>query len=82
MKPSCRPRRSSRRATTRAHALLEPLLRPRAKEKLLPQQERDVVVWLSASYRFLEDDKAALPHAQREEALQQLTAFVRGSTWR
>jgi hypothetical protein len=47
-----------------AVALLEPLLRPRAKEKLWPQQECDVVMWLSASYRFLEDHKAALPHSQ------------------
>jgi hypothetical protein len=58
-----------------AVALLEPLLRPLfgppAKEKLWPQQECDVVMWLSASHRFLEDHKAALPHSQRRLALEQ-----------
>ncbi len=53
-----------------AVALLE-LLRPRAKEKLSPQQECNVVGWLSTCYRFLDDFKAALPHAQRLLALQQ-----------
>jgi hypothetical protein len=54
-----------------AVALLEPLLRPRAKEKLSPQQECDVVGLLSSCYRFLDDDKAALPHAQQRLALEQ-----------
>ncbi len=43
-----------------ALALLVPLLR--AKEKLSPQQELEVVSWLSACYRFMRDFKAALPH--------------------
>jgi hypothetical protein len=46
-----------------ALALLLPLLR--AKEKLSPQQELNVVNGLSNCYRFLEDEKAALPHEQR-----------------
>jgi tetratricopeptide (TPR) repeat protein len=54
-----------------AVALLEPLLRPPAKEKLSPQQERDVVMWLSDRHRFLGDYKAALPHTQRLLALEQ-----------
>ncbi len=37
----------------------------RAKEKLSPQQELWVVGCLSNCYRFLEDEKAALPHEQR-----------------
>jgi tetratricopeptide (TPR) repeat protein len=53
-----------------AVALLEPLLRPRPKEKLSPQQECDVVERLSACYRVLDDDKAALPHTQRWLALE------------
>ncbi len=53
-----------------AVALLEPLLRPRAKEKLSPQQESNVVGWLSTCYRFLFDFKAALPHVQRLLALE------------
>jgi hypothetical protein len=43
-----------------ALALLLPLLR--AKDKLSPQQEYDVVLWLSSCYRCLHDFKAALPH--------------------
>jgi tetratricopeptide (TPR) repeat protein len=46
-----------------ALALLLPLLR--AKEKLSPQQEIEVVNWLNICYRFLDDYKAALPHKQR-----------------
>jgi tetratricopeptide (TPR) repeat protein len=44
--------------------LLQPFVGPGAK-KLTPQQERGVVRWLSQCYRFLRDNKAALPHAQR-----------------
>jgi hypothetical protein len=47
-----------------AVSLLDPLLRHRAKEKTSPQQECDVVGWLSDCYRMLSDEKAALPHAQ------------------
>jgi hypothetical protein len=54
-----------------AVALLRPLLRPRAKEKLSLQQECGVVAWLSACYRFLGDYKSALPLAQRQVALEQ-----------
>jgi tetratricopeptide (TPR) repeat protein len=50
-----------------AVSLLQPLL----KEKLSPQQERDVVMWLSSCYRSLNDYKAALPHAQRGVVLVQ-----------
>jgi tetratricopeptide (TPR) repeat protein len=53
-----------------AVSLLEPLLRPRAKEKLSPQQECDVVACLSSSYGFLSDEKSALPHTQRWVALE------------
>jgi hypothetical protein len=49
---------------------MEPLLRPRAKEKLSPQEECDVVELLSSSYRHLSDSKAAMPHAQRRLALE------------
>jgi tetratricopeptide (TPR) repeat protein len=45
--------------------LLLPLLRAKRKKKLSPQQECDAEMWLSDSYRFLDDDKAALPHAKR-----------------
>ena len=45
-----------------AVALSLPLLR--AKDKLSPRQEYHVVNCLSQCYRFLRDDKAALPHAQ------------------
>jgi hypothetical protein len=48
-------------------ALLLPLLR--AKEKLSPQQELDVVDYLSNCVRFLRDFKAALPHQQRRLVL-------------
>ena len=48
-------------------ALLLPLL----KEKLSPQQELNVSVWLSGSYHFLEDFKAALPHAEHHVVLEQ-----------
>jgi hypothetical protein len=51
--------------------LLEPLMHPRSKEKLSPQQECGVVAWLSESYRALGDLKAALPLAQRWVALDQ-----------
>jgi tetratricopeptide (TPR) repeat protein len=54
-----------------AVALLEPLLRPPAKEKLSPQQERGVVGSLTAHHNALGDYKAALPHAQRLLALEQ-----------
>jgi hypothetical protein len=58
-----------------ALALLLPLLR--AKEKLSPQQELKVVKWLSDCYRFLHDEKAALPHEQRGLVLtKQLFAFT------
>ena len=50
-----------------AVALLKPLL----KDKLSPQQELDVAMWLSGCYRFLEDSKAALPHAERWVVLVQ-----------
>jgi tetratricopeptide (TPR) repeat protein len=50
-----------------ALALLLPLLR--AKEKLSPQQELEVVDWLSECYRFLDDEKAALPHQERRVVL-------------
>ncbi len=43
--------------------LLRPLLE--RKEKLSPQQEFQVVSWLSTRYRVLGACKAALPHAQR-----------------
>ncbi len=46
-----------------ALALLLPLLR--AKEKLSPPQELDVVNLLSDCYRALDDFKAARPHKQR-----------------
>jgi tetratricopeptide (TPR) repeat protein len=51
--------------------LLAPFVGPN-KRKLAPQQERDVVDWLSTCYRFLDEYEAALPHAQRrlELALQ------------
>src|SRR4051812_37700220 len=45
--------------------LLLPFLRPGARKKLSPQQERLVASWLSTCYRFLDDHRAALPHAQR-----------------
>jgi tetratricopeptide (TPR) repeat protein len=48
-----------------ALALLLPLLR----EKLSPQQELDVVDWLSGCYRFLYDNKSSLPHIQRAVVL-------------
>ena len=51
--------------------LLLPFLRPKHKDKLSPQQELDVVVWLGACYRRLGDSKAALPHAQRHVVLEQ-----------
>ncbi len=49
--------------------MLLPLLR--AKEKLSPQQELNVVNGLSTCYRFLHDEKAALPHEQRGVVLTQ-----------
>jgi tetratricopeptide (TPR) repeat protein len=54
-----------------AVALLEPLLRPPAKERLSPQQECGVVGLLSSCYRHLSDDKSALLHAQQKVALEQ-----------
>jgi tetratricopeptide (TPR) repeat protein len=54
---------TTRLRSSRALALLLPLLR--AKVKLSPQQELDVVDGLSNCYRFLDDYKAALPHKQR-----------------
>ena len=50
-------------------ALLLPLLR--AKDKLSPRQEYHVVNCLSQCYRFLRDDKAALPHVERKLVLAQ-----------
>jgi hypothetical protein len=47
-----------------AVALLEPLLRPRAKEKLPPQQDC-CCGFVESCYRFLWDFKAVLPHTQR-----------------
>jgi tetratricopeptide (TPR) repeat protein len=52
-------------------ALVLPLLRGKAKEKLSPPQERDAVKCASDSYRLLLDCKAALPYAQRLVALEQ-----------
>jgi tetratricopeptide (TPR) repeat protein len=54
-----------------AAELLRPLLRPKAKEKLSLQQERDAVSLLSDCYRFLNDYKAALQHEQRNVELVQ-----------
>jgi tetratricopeptide (TPR) repeat protein len=51
--------------------LLQPLLRPKRKEKLSPQQEYVVVARLGCCYRFLGDFKAAFPHTQRRVVLAQ-----------
>jgi tetratricopeptide (TPR) repeat protein len=58
-----------------ALALLLPLLR--AKEKLSPRQELDVVDCLTDCYRFLDDEKAALPHIQRGLELRKQLHGVR-----
>jgi tetratricopeptide (TPR) repeat protein len=50
-----------------ALALLPALL----KTPLSPSQELNVVLYLSACYRFLDNERAALPHAQRYVALAQ-----------
>jgi tetratricopeptide (TPR) repeat protein len=51
--------------------LLRPLLQPKRKQKLSPQQEHEAVSCLGVCYRALLDFKAALPYAQRLVVLAQ-----------
>src|SRR3990167_5593259 len=46
-------------------AMLEPLLKGEKKKTLSPSQEMEAVSRLCGAFRFLDNCKAALPHAKR-----------------